>query len=251
MAQGNFIYQYHVSTGKLLNKAEEQGNIILTLDVTNDYQRVASSGEDGSVRVYDSQTLDQICKLSEGDGKNTSGHSNNVYALLWHPSNPQVLLSSGWDQTVQIWDLRINQSVRSLFGTFVCGSDGMDLNKSETELVTASWRTKDALQVWDFGSGRLIQNFQLLNNGGDGKVVKLYAAKFLERENQENIVCGGSVKGESQKGALVLLNKDGDSIDEMNTTTAIHSLNITKNTNKQRRVMVGYNDGISIVEIIG
>ena len=39
----------------------------------------------------------------------------------------QVMLSGGWDKTVQVWDQRAGPlAVRSLYGPFICG-DALDL----------------------------------------------------------------------------------------------------------------------------
>ena len=38
----------------------------------------------------------------------------------------QVLVSGGWDKTLQIWDLRVHRSVRSIYGPYVCG-DSIDI----------------------------------------------------------------------------------------------------------------------------
>jgi WD40 repeat protein len=57
----------------------------------------------------------------------------------------QVLLSAGWDATVQVWDLRVGHAVRSMAGgSWVCG-DGLDVQGSR--VLTGSWRDKQPLQV--------------------------------------------------------------------------------------------------------
>jgi len=34
------------------------------------------------------------------------GHSNRIFCVKFHPNDPNVLLSGGWDTTIQIWDTR-------------------------------------------------------------------------------------------------------------------------------------------------
>jgi WD40 repeat protein len=61
-----------------------------------------------------------------------------------HLCTQQVLLTAGWDQTVQIWDMREGKSVRSIFGAYVCG-DALDVKGGR--VLTGSWRHTNPLQV--------------------------------------------------------------------------------------------------------
>ena len=37
---------------------------------------------------------------------------NRVFALRYHPTDPHLLVSGGWDDTVQFWDIRLHESIR-------------------------------------------------------------------------------------------------------------------------------------------
>ncbi len=41
------------------------------------------------------------------------GHMSRVFALVYHPSDPQILVSAGWDDTVQV-------GIFWLYTSFVC-----------------------------------------------------------------------------------------------------------------------------------
>ncbi|KAJ9508138.1 hypothetical protein QJQ45_021505 [Haematococcus lacustris] len=86
-----------------------------------------------------------------------------------------VLLSGGWDKTVQVWDLRLRRSVRSLFGPYLCG-DALDVAPSGDLVLTGSWRHASPLETWDFGSGRLVTRFAFHQPKEDACM--LYCAKF-------------------------------------------------------------------------
>ena len=45
------------------------------------------------------------------------GHMGRVFSLKYHPSDPRVLVSAGWDDTVQFWDTRSKHSVRYTLGS--------------------------------------------------------------------------------------------------------------------------------------
>ena len=44
--------------------------------------------------------------------------------------------------------------LRSIYGPHICG-DSIDLH--DGQIITGSWRMKEQLQLWDMGSGELIE----------------------------------------------------------------------------------------------
>ena len=92
------------------------------------------------------------------------GHMNRVFALRYHPSNPNLLVSAGWDDTVQFWDTRVVHSIRyiavsfviviicvyyhirKLSGPHICG-DSLDIEPLTFNIVTGSWRYHTPLEV--------------------------------------------------------------------------------------------------------
>ena len=61
-------------------------------------------------------------------------------------NNPHEFVSSGYDDTMQFWDARCPNAVRSLPGVMVCG-DGIRFDRRGRELLVASWRPDNQLQV--------------------------------------------------------------------------------------------------------
>ena len=59
----------------------------------------AAAGSDTQVYVYDEATRQKTMILKDG-GKNLPGHSNRIFALKFHPSEPNIIISGGWDKTV-------------------------------------------------------------------------------------------------------------------------------------------------------
>lgn len=103
-----------------------------------------------------------------------------------------VLLLTGWDNTVQIWDLRAGHSVRSIYGPHICG-DALDVN-AQGHILTGSWRPEKALQIWDLGSGRLMHDIFWTSGLGEsrdvGENASLYVAQFSP--DGSLIVAGGT-----------------------------------------------------------
>jgi WD40 repeat protein len=46
----------------------------------------------------------------------TAGHVSRVFALKFHPMDRNLVISGGWDNTIQVWDLRCDHAIRSIFG---------------------------------------------------------------------------------------------------------------------------------------
>lgn len=134
------VCHWHVKSGKCLHRIEETGNQIFCLDYFHNGSIFATAGRDYKVRVYDEGTKRLTQVLEGGDQLKTAGHSNRVFAVKFHSENPNFLISAGWDNTVQVWDLRKGQSIRSIFGAYICG-DAVDLNYDSSEILTGSYRT--------------------------------------------------------------------------------------------------------------
>ena len=66
---------------------------------------------------------------------------------------------SGWDNTIQFWDVRTGYSSRSIFGPHLCG-DALDVQPvTGAEILTGSWtESPNALQRWDYGTGKLLED---------------------------------------------------------------------------------------------
>jgi COMPASS component SWD3 len=150
-------------------------NPLYCLDYRSDAEMFAASGKDHAVNVYDETTKALVQKMG-GQGSWKSGHSNRVFSLKFNPNDENILLSGGWDNTVQIWDVRAGISVRNIFGPHICG-DAIDVQNGM--ILTGSWREGNQLQIWDFGSGKLIEDIPW-NRGKSASsgACMLYAAKF-------------------------------------------------------------------------
>jgi WD40 repeat protein len=109
------------------------------------------------VRVYDEATRRVKLTMSQGNFHENPGHSNRVFAVCFIPNDNNMLLTGGWDNTIQVWDLRKGTSIRSLYGAYLCG-DALRVTADGLSAVTGSWRSEKNLQVWDIHSGKLTEN---------------------------------------------------------------------------------------------
>ncbi|GKT16898.1 WD domain G-beta repeat, partial [Aduncisulcus paluster] len=111
-----FVQHWHVTSGKCLHTLKETGNEINAVCFSDDSSKFATAGRDMAVRVYDEATRRLTHTLTEGYTGVTAGHSNRIFSVKFHPDDSNMVLSAGWDKSVQIWDLRAGHSVHSIFG---------------------------------------------------------------------------------------------------------------------------------------
>ena len=133
---------------------------------------LATAGRDTHIRLYDETTKSLFLNLKEkGD---LPGHSNRIFCVKFNPIIPQVLVSGGWDNTIQIYDTREKGPVASLYGPHVCG-DSIDFRNDGVTLLTGSYRQDDALQTWDLRTLKCTRTYEW--DGLDG------GKSFVEKDN--------------------------------------------------------------------
>ena len=90
---------------------------------------------------------------------NTNRHTNRVFSVKCMPKDKNVFFSGGWDNTVQIWDVRAKGgSQRSITGPTV-SSDSLDYKNGV--ILAGNYQNNDIVQLYDFGSGKLIENVDI------------------------------------------------------------------------------------------
>jgi WD40 repeat protein len=191
------VQHWHVTSGRCLHEINDVNNPLLAVDYNPDGSKFATAGKDTCVRIYDEATKTEVCSMKGGMMSTQKpldvslGHSNRVFSVKFVPEDDNMLVSGGWDNTVQIWDSRVEMAVRSFYGPHICGNavdvkDGM--------VLTGSWRQEHQLQLWDFGTGKLIEEIQW---GPKSKQdCMLYCAKFSKSGNL--IAAGGSGLNEAK-----------------------------------------------------
>lgn len=110
------IQHWAINSSKCMHTIkEESDNNLYALDFAPDGKVFAVGGSDTKVYVYDEITKQLIVDMKVG-GKNLPGHSNRIFSVKFNPNDPNVILSGGWDRTIQIYDLREGRTVASIYG---------------------------------------------------------------------------------------------------------------------------------------
>lgn len=183
-----YIRQWYM-TSKAISREIKEPVELFCCDFSYNYSKMSAGGDDNKIRIYDVENMSCVNTLAKGESfEKMDGHASRVFAVKYHPDNEHILLSCGWDNTIQIWDDRDGHAVRRIFGAHVCG-DSLDMDPVYYHILTGSWRRDNSLQVWDFDSGRLIKNVSLHGQTPEKSVCHLYCAKWA---GNDYIACGGS-----------------------------------------------------------
>jgi len=141
-------------------------------------------------------SIDSVSGSStSNDSANGAGgsHSNRIFAVCFHPLQSDIILSGGWDNTIQIWDARVSGvrhgAIRSMFGAHLCG-DALQVTPDGNYVISGSWRPDDALQVWDFRSGRLVSCIPFLRSNSEVKTYLNAVSKVRDSYRVLNLSIG-------------------------------------------------------------
>lgn len=131
------------------------------------------------------------------------GHSNRVFSLKFVEDDPDLLISGGWDNNMHIWDLREGKSIACIYGPNISG-DAIDCK--DGVILTGSCRTKDQLELWDFGTRKLLRGIDW-EYGMKVDKLNVYAAQFSKKSTRFVLACG-SVVNEAR-----IFDQNGDYMD--------------------------------------
>ena len=82
------------------------------------------------------------------DNAEFCGHSNRIFCVRFDSTNSNIIASGGWDNTVQIYDIRKKGPIASIYGPHVCG-DAIDFKSDGYTMLTGSYRQDNVLELWD------------------------------------------------------------------------------------------------------
>ena len=132
---------------------------------------------DYALKLINKSNAEQSVAALNKEVRQVTRHSNRIYSVKFatgfssHVDN--LVISAGWDRTMQVWDLRVpGPPVKSFFGVYLAG-DALDAKDSE--ILTASHRPVGQLQLWDMRFGGEPREVQAAN---DGKLHEYYTAQF-------------------------------------------------------------------------
>jgi WD40 repeat protein len=155
-------------TGKELLRldqgAQEHGapHAVIGIDVNRDGSRIATAGADGSARIFDGRTGNQLLALRH---QHCVPHSLCVVnRAVFSPDGAKVA-TTGWDATIGIFDTRSGRQLQMLrghqpggVGTYV-----VEWSRDGSQLLSTG---HDGMRIWDVRRGRQRRAFP--PGGGPG-----------------------------------------------------------------------------------
>ncbi|ESO89175.1 hypothetical protein LOTGIDRAFT_229075 [Lottia gigantea] len=212
------VFACYMEEGTCKEIISERGNEINCLDFDLDGFNFATAGKDLSIRIYETKTC-QLVKTFDGydqskpsNEMSCMGCSQRVFALKFHPEYRDIFLSGGWENHLKIWDVRTNDGVkRTIWGPHLCG-DSLDMKGMK--ILTGSWTSTNALQVWNYTDGKLDKNIKY-SNSPDGDF--LYCAQYCENDI---VLAGGSGNNSAQAIRIT----DGECIGSIKMNKPVQAL---------------------------
>lgn len=181
---------FHSSSGKILYSLVEEANPIMCLDFNVDGSLFVTGGNDKVVKLYDDNMKTLVCTMKTNSFSNP-GHSNRIFSVIFSKESENLLISGGWDNTLQLYDVREKAIVNSIYGPHICG-DAIDIKGNK--ILTASWLSENQIQIFDL---RMLKAEAVVNwasvEGADKKASFLYTCQFAKfRNDNYQFAIGGS-----------------------------------------------------------
>jgi len=203
------IEHWHVSSRKRIHTMQDTCEIYCS-DFNSSGSCFATGGSDATIKIWDEYERVHISSLSahrafeyKGTGAvsgEQAGHGNRIFSLQYHPEDSNIIVSGGWDRSVYIWDLRSGHAERNIFGPQIAGDS---VSVKGQQILTGAHRIQDPLELWDLGSGGLIEKVPWFNSASSQNPCKLYAAQLSPSISQERLIAAGGCGGENATAARV------------------------------------------------
>ena len=177
-----FLHNWQTNEAVLINR--QLGSNLQALAVDAFGEQFAIGCADGTIRIHDIDNLQRMKACVKSPQR--VGQTSNVYCLCFHPEDPNILLSAGWNDRVYIWDIRTGNAERSIVGPHIRG-DGIDM-LGET-VVTASARDTRQIEFWDYGSTKRVS--ELAFDASHCESRSCLVNNINIARNELNFICGG------------------------------------------------------------
>jgi COMPASS component SWD3 len=106
-----FVKFWHYPSKSCLYTIVDSFTEPLCLDLNFNNSKLTIGGYNSALSVYDISTKKLISTLESSNTHSImDGHVSRVFCVKYNPIEENQIFSGGWDNTVHIWDDRINNS---------------------------------------------------------------------------------------------------------------------------------------------
>ncbi|MCL2115730.1 MAG: DUF4062 domain-containing protein [Methanobrevibacter sp.] len=135
-------HQMHTPTGPLKKTLTGHTDVVHSVCFSSDDKYVVSGSHDGSVRVWDLQTQEEITRLE--------GHTSVVNSVCFSSDDKYVVSGSGnpfsKDNSVRVWDLQTQKEITRLKG-HTRGVNSVCFSSDDKYIVSGTG--DNSVRVWD------------------------------------------------------------------------------------------------------
>ena len=182
------IFLFDMLKGEVVQTTRHLGSNLAAMTIDSFGETFAIACADGSLRMYDVENLQRTKALVKMGPRSGGAQVMNVYSLVFHPEDSNVLLAAGWNDRVLLWDVRTGNAERSIAGPHV---HGPALDIQNDQILTGSARDKKQIEIWDYGTGKKVKDVSVAYPSGySGPSMLVNAAKYAR--NGMDIVAGGA-----------------------------------------------------------
>lgn len=185
------INHWNAVSGKLQHSFKEEENSFYTCDFSRDGLKYTVAGRDMAIHLFDELTRQKISAMSS-NGFRMQGHQGRVFCTKFHPDDPNVVISGGWDKIMKIYDTRAGKPVGQILGPSVSG-DCIDI--AGDQIIAGSNRHVKPLATYSLAMQKVMSeiSFDPASQSESGYVI---AARFSKDRDHSLIFAGGAGRNE-------------------------------------------------------
>ncbi|EFO80256.1 WD-40 repeat-containing protein [Oscillochloris trichoides DG-6] len=134
-------------------------DLVNALDFSPDGRWLATAGNDGVARIWETSSGALVAELEQR--RNLDGTSYPLYSIAFSPTQSNLLVTSGQDALIHVWDVASGREERTLFGH---SNSILQLAFAPNGAFLASASSDTSIRIWDVAAGQEL--FSLHDHSG-------------------------------------------------------------------------------------